>query len=156
MKLDIKISTNNILTVLIAMCALILAGCSSRSDIGEPRQNIEAAEEVYSIGVNAYLWRSTLDTLAFMPIATAEHQSGTILTDWKINPNDATERSKVDAFIVGKELQASSLKVTVHRESLQDGNWVSIDPRRGAANQIVTAILAQARLLRRDNAPLRN
>ncbi len=156
MKIDIKMSTNNILTLIVALSALILTGCSSRSAIGEPRQNIEAAEEVYSIGVNAYLWRATLDTLAFMPISTAEHQSGTILTDWMVNPNDATERTKVDTFIVGSELQANSVKVKVHRESLQDGNWVAIEPRAGAENQIVTAILAQARLLRRDNAPLRN
>lgn len=156
MKIDIKMSTNNILTLIVVLSALILTGCSSRSEIGEPRQNIEAAEEVYSIGVNAYLWRATLDTLAFMPISTAEHQSGTILTDWMINPNDATERTKVDAFIVGSELQANSVKVNVHRESLQDGSWVAIEPRAGAESQVVTAILAQARLLRRDNAPLRN
>ena len=156
MKIDIKMSTKNILTLMLALCALILAGCSSRSEIGEPRQNIEAAEEIYSIGVNAYLWRATLDTLAFMPISTAEHQSGTILTDWKVNPNDATERTKVDAFIVGSELQANSIKITVHRESLQDGSWVAIAPRAEAENQVATAILAQARLLRRDNAPLRN
>lgn len=156
MKLDTKMSANNILTIFIVLCALMLTGCNSRSEIGEPRENIEAAEEVFSIGVNAYLWRATLDTLAFMPIATAEHQSGTILTDWKVNPNDATERSKVDAFIVGSQLQATSLNVQVHRESLQDGNWVSINPRAEAANQVIAAILAQARILRRDNAPPTN
>lgn len=156
MNFNKKMSVTNIFTILMALCALILTGCNSRSEIGEPRQNIEAAEEVFSIGVNAYLWRATLDTLNFMPIATADHQSGSILTDWKVNPNDATERSKVDAFIVGRELQANSLRVTVHRESLQNGNWVSIEPRPEAAAQVVTAILAQARLLRRDNAPLTN
>lgn len=156
MNFNKKMSVTNIFTILMALCALILTGCNSRSDIGEPRRNIEAAEEVYSIGVNAYLWRATLDTLNFMPIATADHQSGSILTDWKVNPNDATERSKVDAFIIGRELQANSLRVTVHRESLQNGNWVSIEPRPEAASQVVTAILAQARLLRRDNAPLTN
>ena len=154
MTMKLKMSANRFLTLLIAASILILAGCSSRSDIGEPRDNIEAAEEVYSIGVNAYLWRATLDTLSFMPLTAADHESGTIISDWKVNPADTNERSKVDVIIVGKELRADALKVSVHRETLQNGNWVSIEPRPEAATQIVTAIIIQARLLRRDNAPL--
>ena len=156
MNIDRKLSKTNFLTILVALSALLITGCNSRSDIGEPRENIEAAEEVYSIGVNAYLWRATLDTLAFMPMATVNHESGTILTDWKVNPDDATERSKVDVFIVGSQLRADSLRISVHRESLQNGNWVAVEPRAQAASQINTAILVQARLLRRDNAPPTN
>ena len=91
-----------------------------------------------------------------MPMATVNHESGTILTDWKVNPDDATERSKVDVFIVGSQLRADSLRISVHRESLQNGNWVAVEPRAQAASQINTAILVQARLLRRDNAPPTN
>ncbi len=156
MNTDFKMSKKGFLTLFVALSALLVAGCNSRSDIGEPRENIEAAEEIFSIGVNAYLWRATLDTLAFMPMTTVNHESGAVITDWKVNPDDATERSKVDVFIVGSELSADSLRISVHRESLQNGNWVSIEPRAQAATQINTAILVQARLLRRDNAPPTN
>ena len=142
------------LSILMTISVIFISGCNGRSDIGEPRENIEAAEEVYTIGVNAYLWRATLDTLAFMPMLNVNHESGTIITDWKVNPNDTNERTKVDVFIVGKELRADALNITVHREMLQDGNWVSVDPRPQAAQQINSAIIIQARLLRRDNAPL--
>lgn len=149
-----KMSANRFLTMTVAASLLFLTGCGGRPDIGEPRDNIAAAEEVYSIGVNAYLWRATLDTLSFMPLSTADHESGTILSDWKVNPANANERSKVDVIIAGSELRADALKVSVHRETLQNGNWVSIEPRPEAATQIITAIIIQARLLRRDNAPL--
>lgn len=149
-----KMSVNKFLTITVAASLLLLASCGGRPDIGEPRDNIEAAEEVYSIGVNAYLWRATLDTLSFMPLSAADHESGTVISDWKVNPANANERSKVDVIIAGKELRADALRVSVHRETLQDGNWVSIEPRPEAATQIVTAIIIQARLLRRDNAPL--
>jgi len=152
--MKLKMSTNRILNLLVMASILILAGCGGKSDIGEPRDNIQAAEEVYSIGVNAYLWRATLDTLSFMPLSTADHESGTIISDWKVNPADANERSKVDVIVVGRELRADALRVSVHRETLQNGNWVSIETRPEAAIQIVTAIIIQARLLRRDNAPL--
>jgi hypothetical protein len=141
-------------TIFLLFISICVTGCSSRTDIGEPRTNISAAEEVYVIGVNAYLWRATLDTLSFMPILSAEQKSGTILTDWKVNPSDQNERTKVDVFIVGKQLRADALKVSIHRETMQNGNWVSIGPRPDAENQLVSAIIVQARLLRRDNAPL--
>ena len=89
-----------------------------------------------------------------MPILSAEQKSGTILTDWKVNQSDQNERTKVDVFIVGKQLRADALKVSIHRETMQNGNWVSIGPRPDAENQLVSAIIVQARLLRRDNAPL--
>jgi hypothetical protein len=37
---------------------------------------------------------------------------------------------------------------------LQNGNWVTTEPRANAAAQIIQAITIQARLLRRDNAPI--
>lgn len=138
----------------IMLLALVLSGCDTRSDIGEPRVNLVAADEVYEIGVNAYLWRAALDTLSFMPMLSAEPNSGTIISDWKVNPSNSNERTKVDVFIVGNELRADSLNVTVHREVMQNGNWITIEPRANAAAQIVQAITIQARLLRRDNAPI--
>src|SRR5919197_5001636 len=34
------------------------------------------------IGVNSYLWRASLDTIAFMPLASADPFGGVIITDW--------------------------------------------------------------------------
>lgn len=152
----LRTSAHYVVGSLMTVALLFLTGCGGRSDIGEPRDNIEAAEEVYIIGVNAYLWRASLDTLSFMPFLSADQQSGSIVSDWKVNPSDSNERTKVDVFIVGSELRADALNVNVHRETLQNGTWTSIEPRPQAAAQIVTAILVQARLLRRDNAPITN
>ncbi len=35
-----------------------------------------------ALGVNAYLWRGALDTLSFMPLASADPFGGVIITDW--------------------------------------------------------------------------
>lgn len=149
-----KLSINGLYGGLVMLCALSIIGCEKRSDLGEPRVNVLAADEVYEIGVNAYLWRGALETLSFMPMLSAEPNSGVIISDWKINPADANERTKVDVYIVGKELRADSLNVTVHREMLQNGNWTTAEPRANAAAQIIQAVTIQARLLRRDNAPI--
>jgi hypothetical protein len=132
---------------------VVLGGCGMFG--GGSASKIEAAEEVYKIGVNAYLWRATLDTLSFMPMRSVDDNGGVILTEWKVNPRDSSERTKVDIIITGRKLSADSLKVTVHRQKKTISGWQDIGPRPGASINISNAILMQARLLRRDNAPTR-
>ncbi|WP_417320449.1 DUF3576 domain-containing protein [Emcibacter sp.] len=145
------------ITVLAALM-LSLGGCSifGGGDEGASEARLEAAEEVYQIGVNAYLWRASLDTIAFMPILQASHSSGVILTDWKTNPRDANERTKAEIHIVGKKLRADAIRVVIHREQKQGNDWVSVTARPGAEFKLTNAILLQARTLRRNNAPLKN
>lgn len=135
--------------------ALTMGGCGIFGGGNDSVKNIEAAEEVYKIGVNAYLWRATLDTLSFMPMKTADHNGGVIMTEWKINPGNDKERTKVDIIILGKKLTADSLNVSVHRQLSSANGWKDEATRPGAAINIRNAILMQARLLRRNNAPIR-
>ncbi|WP_321396454.1 DUF3576 domain-containing protein [Emcibacter sp.] len=143
---------------LLAAVLLTLGGCSifGGGDEGASEARLEAAEEVYQIGVNAYLWRASLDTIAFMPVLQANQSSGAILTDWRTNPRDASERTKTEIYIVGRKLQADALRVVIHREQKQGDDWVEVGPRPGAEFKLTNAILLQARTLRRNNAPLKN
>ena len=52
------------------------------------------------IGVNAFLWRGALDTIAFMPLASADPFGGVIITDWYVPPATPDERFKVNAYIL--------------------------------------------------------
>lgn len=126
---------------------LVLSACG-----GNKKVNLESAEEIYKIGVNAYLWRASLDTMDFMPLLKADHSGGVILTDWQVNPRDTKERSKVDVFIVGPRLTAESLKISMHRQQLTGSGWREVSLRPGAIQQMTNAILMQARILRRGNA----
>ena len=48
-----------------------------------------------AIPVNSFLWRATLDTLSFMPLASADPFGGVIITDWFAPPQSAEERFKM-------------------------------------------------------------
>ena len=148
-------SAKAVLMGAVVFLTLGVGGCSIFGGDDDNVANVEAAEEVYQIGVNAYLWRASLDTLSFMPISSADNKGGVILTDWKINPGNNDERTKVDILIVGRKLTADSLKVTVHRQVRNGDSWLDQAPRPGASINISNAILMQARLLRRDNAPIK-
>src|SRR6185437_5139924 len=56
-----------------------------------------------ALGVNAYLWRGALDTLSFMPLASADPFGGTIITDWYQPPSSPGERFKATAYILGRQ-----------------------------------------------------
>jgi len=62
--------------------SLALAGCSSIPIIGGSNDKASTSAPSVGIGVNAYLWRASLDTLSFMPLVTADPWGGVINDDW--------------------------------------------------------------------------
>jgi len=101
-----------------------------------------------SVAVNAFLWRGALDTLSFMPLASADPFGGIIITDWYAPPATPDERFKATAYILSRRLRADGLKLSVFRQVMQNGQWVdaAIDP--ATVGDIENKILARARQLR--------
>ncbi len=102
-----------------------------------------------AIPVNSYLWRATLDTVSFMPLASADPFGGVIITDWFMPPESSGERFKMTVYILSRELRADGLKVAVFRQ-LRDttGNWVDGPVSASTASQLENAILTRAREMR--------
>ena len=105
-----------------------------------------------SIGVNGYLWRATLDTLAFMPLASADPYGGTVITDWYANPEKPDERFKATVYILDTRLRADGLNVTVFKQVRgTDGSWIDAPTSPQTETDIENAILTKARQLRLSN-----
>ena len=113
---------------------------TSSADIGP--------EETGSLGVNAYLWRATLDTLKFLPLSSADPYGGVVITDWYANPSKADERLKATVYILDTRLRADGISAAVFRETLDNGAWVpaAVSPDTNVA--LENAILSKARQLR--------
>ena len=62
-----------------------------------------------ALGVNAYLWRGALDTLSFMPLASADPFGIVIITDWYSATNAPNERLKVTIYILDRRLRADGI-----------------------------------------------
>ena len=130
------------------LAAASLAACSHTPFHGGPRASANAA----TIGVNGYLWRATLDTLAFMPLATADPWGGTVITDWYANPEKPDERFKATVYILDTRLRADGLKVTIFKQ-IKDasGQWVDAPTADQTESDFENAILTRARQLRLSN-----
>jgi hypothetical protein len=100
------------------------------------------------IAVNAYLWRASLDTLSFMPIANADPFGGTIITDWYSPPETPNERVKVNVFILDRALRSDGLKVTVFRQVANGNAWKDAAVNPKTITDLENTILTRARQLR--------
>lgn len=101
------------------------------------------------LGVNSFLWRATLDTLAFMPLTSADPFGGTILTDWYEDPAVPGERFKVNALILDRQLRADSLKISTFRQKKDaKGNWADAPVDDKLGRKLEDTVLTRARELR--------
>lgn len=111
--------------------------------IGNP-----SSDQALAGNVNRFLWQASLDTLAFLPIASTDPFTGVIATDWGAAPNAPGERFKVTAFVTDRRLQPESLRVAVFREVLDGGAWISAPVATDTPRRLEDSILVRARQLR--------
>ena len=112
----------------------------------------DKSQEGAALGVNAYLWRAALDTLAFMPLASADPFGGVIITDWYEPPQGQGERFKATAYILGRQLRADGVKVSIFRQVSTSGRWVDASVSPVTTSDIENKVLARARELRSQTA----
>jgi hypothetical protein len=105
------------------------------------------------IGVNSFLWRASLDTLAFMPLASADPFGGVIITDWYSPPETPDERFKVNVFILDRQLRSDGVRAAVfHQHLAAGGAWTDAATEAATPTQLENAILTRARQLRINTA----
>lgn len=150
----------------VAGLALLLGGCgifggkdepevtpapytaSADDESGGLRLFGDDKREVMGIGVNSYLWRAALDTMAFMPISSADPFGGVIITDWYSDPQTPNERFKINVFILSRQLRADGLRVAVFRQNREpERGWTDAPVSGETTARLENAILARARQL---------
>lgn len=137
-----------------AVLAVGLAGCGTVRRVlpGGGQREAKVDAPTPTIGVNGYLWRATLDTLAFMPTASADPWGGTVITDWYSNPEKPDERFKATVYILDTRLRADGLKVSISKQlRAPDGSWQPSVAAPQTEQDIQNAILTRARQLRLSN-----
>ena len=152
-----------------AACAALLAACGSDEE-GGPHRNAHLGREpgqsgsyslfggdksapqgeVEGLAVNAYLWRGALDTLKFMPLASADPFGGVIITDWWTPPASTGERFKATAYVVSRQLRTDGIHVSLFRQVQQNGQWVDASVDASKPTELENMVLAKARELRAE------
>ena len=154
-------------TFLLAACAIGLAACGSDDTMSAAASNTttstgntgilsyvwpfggddDTADNSPQLGVNGFLWRASLDTLNFMPLASADPVGGVIISDWYAAPDKPDEHMKVTIYILDKRLRADAVKVSVFRQVRGANGWTDAQVNPDTGVKLENAILARAREL---------
>lgn len=133
-----------VITAVLALSITTFAttGCASKS-----KNKSTTQMRAPNMGVNAFLWRASLETLNFMPLEQVDPFGGVIVTDWYANADTPGERFKANVYILDTNLRADALKVAIFKQTRQGGVWADDKIDADTARQIENAILTKAREL---------
>ena len=106
------------------------------------------------IGVNSFLWRASLDTVSFMPLASADPFGGVIITDWYAPPESPDERFKLNILILDRQLRSDGVKVRVFRQTRDKKGWKDAKASEETASKLEETILTRARRMRVEQSGL--
>ena len=98
------------------------------------------------------LWRASLDTLDFMPLALANYSGGVIVTDWYSDSNESNESVKISIRFLSNEIRSDALAIKVFYKSCSVQQVCKITDRSGAlSNELTEKILKKAALYEKED-----
>ena len=97
------------------------------------------------------LWRASLDTLDFMPLALANYSGGVIVTDWYSDSDVNNESVKISVRFLSNEIRAEALVVKVFYKSCSVQQSCKISDRSGIlSDDLANQILSKAALYEKE------
>ena len=97
------------------------------------------------------LWRASLDTLDFMPLALANYGGGLIVTDWYID-NDANESVKISIRFLSNQIRSDALSIKVFYKNCSISENCKISDRStDLSAELTKKILTQAAVYEKQN-----
>ena len=118
-----------------------LMGSVKKNNIGE-----------FDFASSNELWRASLDTLDFMPLALANYSGGVIVTDWYSDSDKNNESVKISVRFLSNEVRADALVVKVFYKNCSIQQTCKITDRSGVLSDDLTKkILSKAALYEKEN-----
>ena len=103
------------------------------------------------------LWRASLDTLDFMPLALANYSGGVIVTDWYSDSDSNNESVKISIRFLSNEVRSDALAVKVFYKNCSVQQTCKITDRSSALSADLTKkILSKAAVYESENQGKKN
>ena len=128
------------------------------------RQNIEEGRGFTLLGSNKKnsgdfdfassneLWRASLDTLEFMPLALANYSGGIIVTDWYSDGSSDNESVKISIRFLSNEVRSDALSVKVfYKNCSMQNNCKVTDRSNELSTELTKKILSKAAIYSKDS-----
>ena len=98
------------------------------------------------------LWRASLDTIEFMPLALANYSGGIIVTDWYSDGSSENESVKISIRFLSNEIRSDALTVRVFYKKCSIQRNCEISDRSDELSaELTKKILNKASLYKKGN-----
>ena len=91
------------------------------------------------------LWRASLDTIDFMPLASANYSGGIIITDWYSSDTGSAEAIKITIRFLTNEIRSDALDIKVfYKKCASNQNCAIIEKSENIKKELSKKILTKA------------
>jgi hypothetical protein len=156
-----------IISLLLSGCNGKLPGGDARKNPADPKKRIEqnlkegrgfrfsgvgkSGGGVFEFASSNELWRASLDTIDFMPLASANYSGGIIITDWYSTNQNSNESIKISIRFLTNEIRSDALDIKVfNKKCITQSNCVTSEKEGDINNELKTKILKTATKYKTD------
>ena len=159
------------INVLLILLAVTLNSCGSgKRDISpDPRERVKKNLEEgrgfrlmdlankggsgnFDFASSNELWRASLDTIDFMPLASANYSGGIIVTDWYSGNSNPNESIKITIRFLTNEIRSDALDIKIFYKICKQGANCKISERTSALSaELKKKILGKAAVYEKQN-----
>jgi len=102
---------------------------------------------VFEFASSNELWRSSLDTIDFMPLVSVNYSGGLIITDWYSTDQASNESIKISIRFLTNEIRSDALDIKVfNKKCLPQLNCVISEKKGNLVTELKEKILKTAAL----------
>lgn len=157
------------LCLLLSSCQLAKMGGDAKENPPDPRlrvkKNLEEGKGfrimdmtkksgggTFEFASSNELWRASLDTIDFIPLASVNYSGGIIITDWYSANDDTNEQLKISIRFLTNEIRSDAVSVKVFTKKCDLENKCKItEESENLVKELTREILKKATLYEKEN-----
>ena len=157
------------LSLLLSSCQLAKMGGDARENPPDPRlrvkKNLEEGKGfrlmnmtnksgggTFEFASSNELWRASLDTIDFIPLASVNYSGGLIITDWYSANDDTNEQLKISIRFLTNEIRSDAVNIKVFTKKCDLENKCKItEESENLVKELTREILKKATLYEKAN-----
>ena len=157
------------LSLLLSSCQLAKMGGDAKENPPDPRlrvkKNLEEGKGfrmmdltkqsgggTFEFASSNELWRASLDTIDFIPLASVNYSGGIIITDWYSANDDTNEQLKISIRFLTNEIRSDAVSIKVFTKKCDLENKCKItEESENLVKELTREILKKATLYEKEN-----
>ena len=106
---------------------------------------------VFDFANSNELWRASLDTIDFMPLASANYSGGVLITDWYSDNQNTNESIKITIRFLTNEIRSDALDIKVfYKKCASNQNCAIIEKSENIKKELSKKILTKAAIYEKE------